>query len=390
MELSKLASGLQGSAIREMFSRAMGREDTISFTVGEPDFVTPAPIREEACRRWQEGLTHYTPNRGIPELLERIALYHREGLRPDPDRNILVSCGATEALQLALFTLVDPGDEVVVITPTWPNYLGQIAMTGAWAVCVRAREENGFLPDPDEVRRAIGPRTRAILLNSPANPTGAVADREVCERLAALAREYDLYVISDEVYSRLVYDEDYISITSFEGMRERSVYVDSFSKSYAMTGWRLGYAIAPGKIVDSMTKLHENGASCLPAPTQFAAAYALEHGEEWVEAMRKSYRVRRELVFNEINRIPGLSLRMPKGAFYAFVKVKALLDAQGMSSREFCLDLLDETGVVLVPGEGFGPGGEDYIRLTYAASEETLREGIGRLREYALRRQDRL
>ncbi len=382
MELSKLAKGLKGSAIREMYNQAMTMDDTISFTVGEPDFVTPKPIIDEACARWESGMTHYTPNRGLPELLQAIAAFHADDLSPDPDSQVMVSCGATEALQMALFTLVDPGDEVILVTPAWPNYFGQIGMVGARLVCVPAREENRFVPDPDDIKAAITPKTKAIILNSPSNPTGAVIDRDTCKALADLLRGQDIYIISDEIYSRLVYDTPYTSITSFEGMKEKTVYISGFSKMLAMTGWRLGYAIAAPEIIRNMTKLHENGASCLPAPSQLGAACGLKHCVPEIETMRLSYLRRRDLICSLIHDIPGMSVQNPGGAFYAFVNVKPLAEATGMNSRALCMDLLKKTGVVTVPGSGFGEAGEGFIRITYATAEEKIREGMSRIKGY--------
>ena len=383
MQLSKLAQNLGGSVIREMFNEALKMEDTISFTVGEPDFVTPRPIIEEACRCWEKGLTHYTPNSGVIELRQAIAQYHAQDLKPDPENQIMVSCGATEAIQMALFTLVDPGDEVIVITPAWPNYFGQIGMCGAVMKVVPAREENGFVPDPDDIKAAITDKTKAIILNSPSNPTGAVIDRDTCRALAQLLRDRDIYVIADEIYSRLVYDEDgYTSITSFDGMMEKTVYISGFSKMFAMTGWRLGYAIARPDIIKNMTKLHENGASCLPAPSQLAAAYGLQQCIPAIETMRQSYLRRRDLICSLIDETPGLSIRKPKGAFYAFVNAKELTAATGMTSRQLCIDLLKKTGVVTVPGSGFGECGEGYIRITYATSDENIQKGFQRIQEY--------
>lgn len=383
MQLSKLSQNLGGSVIREMYNEALKMTDTISFTVGEPDFVTPAPIIEEACRCWEKGMTHYTPNSGVPELRQAIAAYHSGDLKPDADTQIMVSCGATEAIQMALFALVDPGDEVIVVTPAWPNYFGQIGMTGATLKVVPAREENDFVPDPDDIRKAITSKTKAIILNSPSNPTGAVIDRETCKALAALLRDRDIYVIADEIYSRLVYDEaGFTSITSFDGMMEKTVYISGFSKMFAMTGWRLGYAIARPDIIKNMTKLHENGASCLPAPSQIAAALGLRECIPEVERMRGIYQERRDLICALLNDIPGLSIRPPKGAFYAFTNAKALTEAKGMDSMALCMDLLKKTGVVTVPGSGFGDCGEGYIRITYATSTQNIREGLGRIREY--------
>ena len=383
MELSTLAQNLGGSVIREMFNEALKMEDTISFTVGEPDFVTPRPIIDEACVCWEKGMTHYTPNSGILELRKAIAEYHAGDLKPDPETQIMVSCGATEAIQMALFTLVNPGDEVLVVTPAWPNYFGQIGMCGAVLKVVPAREENNFVPDPDDIKAAITDKTKVIILNSPSNPTGAVIDRDTCKALADLLRERDIYIITDEIYSRLVYDEaGYTSITSFEGLADKTVYVSGFSKMFAMTGWRLGYAVSRPDIIRNMTKLHENGASCLPAPSQMAAAYGLRHCQETIETMRQNYVERRDLICSLIDQTPGLSIRKPKGAFYAFVNAKELTGATGMTSRELCMDLLRKTGVVTVPGSGFGDCGEGYIRITYATSPENIKRGFERIQAY--------
>lgn len=383
MQLSKLAQNLGGSAIRAMYNEALKMKDTISFTVGEPDFITPKPIIEEACRRWEQGLTHYTPNSGVLELRKAIAEYHAADLKPDPETQIMVSCGATEAIQMALFTLADPGDEVILATPAWPNYFGQIGMTGAILKPVPAYEENNFVPDPDDIKKAITPKTKVIILNSPSNPTGAVIDRDTCKALADLLRDRDIYVIADEIYSRLVYaDEGYTSITSFDGMIDKTVYISGFSKMFAMTGWRLGYAIARPDIIRNMTKLHENGASCLPAPSQIAAAAGLRLCLPEVERMRTIYHERRDLICELINGTPGMSIRPPKGAFYAFTNVKELTRATGMNSMELCMDLLKKTGVVTVPGSGFGDVGEGYVRITYATSTENIKAGFERIRGY--------
>ncbi len=383
MQLSKLARNLEGSAIRAMYNEALKMKDTISFTVGEPDFITPKPIIDEACRCWEQGLTHYTPNAGVLPLRQAIAEYHKNDLNPDPETQIMISCGATEAIQMALFTLVDPGDEVIIITPAWANYFGQIGMTGAILKVVPAYEENNFVPDPEDIKKAIGPKTKVIILNSPSNPTGAVIDKATCKALADILRERDIYVIADEIYSRLVYDEEgYTSITSFDGMIENTVYISGFSKMFAMTGWRLGYAIARPDIIRNMTKLHENGASCLPAPSQIAAAVGLRECLPEIETMRKTYLERRNLICSLINSTPGLSIRPPKGAFYAFTNAKELSRATGMSSMELCMDLLKKTGVVTVPGSGFGDVGEGFIRITYATSTENIKAGFERINGY--------
>ena len=249
-------------------------------------------------------------------------------------------------------------------------------------VCVIAREENGFLPDPEDIRAAITPRTKLIMLNSPANPTGAVMDRDTCRALVRILQERDIYVISDEIYGKLVYEGPGASVTEYPGMAEKIVYISGFSKMFAMTGWRLGYAVAPPDIISSMAKIHEYGASNLPAPSQYGAAYALRHCLPEVEEMRRSYLRRRDLICGLINQVPGMSVRPPKGAFYAFANVRKLTQALGMNSKEFCMDLLKKTGVVIVPGSGFGSGGEGYVRITYAASDEDIRRGMERIRTY--------
>lgn len=379
MKLSNLAAGLGGSAIREMYNETLKIKDTISFTVGEPDFVTAKPIIDVACRAWEDGLTHYTPNAGVPELRRAIAEYHKGDLAPDPDTQVFISCGATEGLQMALFTLVNPGEEVILVMPAWPNYFGQIGMCGAVAKLVPAYEGNGFVPDPADIEKAITPKTKAIILNSPSNPTGAVIDKDTYAKITEIVRKHDIYIISDEVYSRLVYsDAPYTSITAYPDMLDRVVYINSFSKMFAMTGWRLGYAVSTPDIVRNMVKLHENGVSCLSAPGQLAAAEALLHYTDEIERMRKVYEGRRNLICGRINETKNMSCRVPDGAFYVFANIKKT----GQTSREFCMNLLRATGVVTVPGSGFGEAGEGFVRFTYATSDECIDEGLDRIQKY--------
>ncbi len=379
MQLSYIARNTRASVIRAMFNEALKIEDRVSFTVGEPDFTTPKPIIDEAVDAWRRGLTHYTPNRGIPELCDAISTFHADNLKPDPNEQVLCTCGAMEALQLALITLVDPGDEVVLVTPAWSNYFGHIAMVGGVCKEIWAKEENEFVPMLDDFKQVITEKTKLIILNSPSNPTGAVFDEDTLRGVAELAVEHDLFVISDEIYSKIIYDGRRCpSITEFPGMAERTVYISGFSKMFAMTGWRLGYAISTPEIISAMTKLHENSASCLPEPTQLAAVRALESCWDDVEMMRQSYERRRDLICKLLNDIEGISVRVPKGAFYAFVNIKSA----GMNSVDFCMDLLKKTGVVTVPGTGFGDAGEGYMRLTYATSDENIIEGMKRLKQY--------
>lgn len=380
LQLSNLAAGLGGSVIREMYNEALTIEDTISFTVGEPDFVTAPPIIQTACKAWEAGLTHYTPNAGIPELRRAIAEYHKEDLAPNPDTQVMISCGATEGLQMALFTLVNPGDEVLLISPAWPNYFGQIAMCGAVAKLVPAYEGNDFVPDPADIKKAISPKTKAIIVNSPSNPTGAVIGPEIYREILEILMAHDIYIIADEVYGKLVYNrEGCTSICSFPQLQERVVYINSFSKMFAMTGWRLGYAISTPEIIRNMVKLHENGVSCLPAPGQLAAAEALMHQSHEIMRMRDIYEKRRNLICQRIAEVPKMSCRVPKGAFYVFANIQE----SGLSSREYCIRLLKDTGVVSVPGSGFGQAGEGYVRFTYATAEQQIHEGFNRIQKFA-------
>jgi len=379
MKMSKMTGDLGGSMIREMFNEALKIEDTIKFTVGEPDFITPKPIIEAACRAWRRGLTHYTPNMGIPELRQAISIFHKDEIKSDPQTQVFVSCGATEALQMALFTLVDPGDEVLLVVPAWPNYFGQVRMCGATAKLVPAYEKNNFVPDPDDIKKAISSKTKAIVLNSPSNPTGAVIDRGTYNRIIEILTNHDIFIIADEVYSRLIYEGiDYDSISDYKSVMDKAVYINSFSKMFAMTGWRLGYAISTPDIIKNMTKLHENGASCLPAPSQLAAAAALTHHVGEIESMRRIFEKRRNVLCAKINEINGMSCHIPEGAFYVFANIKQL----GIPSKEFCMELLRETGVVIVPGIGFGSEGEGYVRFTYATSEENIIEGLARVKTF--------
>jgi aminotransferase len=379
MRLSNVALHAGGSMIRKMYNEALNINDKISFTVGEPDFTTPRPIIDAACEAWKRGLTHYTPNRGIPELCDAVAAFHADKLQADPGRNVIITCGATEAIQLALFSLVDPGEEIIIITPAWPNYFGMAAMCGAKLKIVPARQEDGFVPDPDDIQKAITSNTKAIIINYPCNPTGAVLDESRARRLAEILRDRDISVISDEVYSQFVFDgKTHVSVLDYEGLRDKTVYVGGFSKMFAMTGWRLGYAIAREDVIASMVKLHENGASNLPAPTQLAGVEALRSCRGEIYKMRDAFEKRRGILCEAINAIPGLSCSLPGGAFYAFVDIQKI----SRDSEAFCMDLLHKTGVVSVPGIGFGDMGEGFVRFTLANSEDNIREGMKRLRSY--------
>ena len=379
--LSRIAEEVTGSPIRKMFNIADRMTDVISFTVGEPDFVTPRNIMDAAVRSLERGETHYTLNAGLLRARQAIArrVQQELSLSPDPEKEIMVTAGGMEALILGMMVLLDPGDEVIISDPHWSNYPRQVQMCGGVPRFVAVREEEGFVLDPREVRRAITEKTKIILLNSPSNPTGAVMDRDTTREIARLAVQHDLFVISDEVYHHFLYDGAvFTSISSFEGMQERTLVVDSLSKTYAMTGWRVGWAVGPEALVRNMVKYQENVIGCVNSQAQYAAIEALEGSQDALHRMLRTYTDRRKTILDGIARIADLSCVPPKGAFYCFVNIRAT----GMSSEEFAMELLKETGVVTVPGSGFGCAGEGFIRLSYATSEENITRGLERIRRF--------
>lgn len=381
VQVSKIAQEIQGSTIRKMFNMANNMTDTVSFALGEPDFTTSKNIIDAACRAYQEGLTHYTLNAGILPLRQAIAkkLKRKNNVDIDPETEIMVTAGGMEALMLVMMVALNPGDEVIVSDPFWTNHPSQVLMCGATPRFVKVYEEDGFVYNPDNVRKAINKNTKAILINSPANPTGGVASREILEELARIATEHDLLVITDEVYQHLIYDdEEFVSIASFPGMKERSVIIDSFSKAYAMTGWRIGYAAGCREILKNMIKLHENVVSCINTSSQYGAIEAIEGPQDYLKFMLDKYSIRRKLIVEGINSIEKLSCIKPKGAFYAFPNITRT----GLSSEEFAVELLKKTGVVTVPGSGFGEAGEGFIRISYATSEENIKEGLKRIKGF--------
>lgn len=381
VQVSKIAQEIQGSTIRKMFNMASNMTDTVSFALGEPDFTTSKNIIDAACRAYQEGLTHYTLNAGILPLRQAIAkkLKRKNNVDIDPETEIMVTAGGMEALMLVMMVALNPGDEVIVSDPFWTNHPSQVLMCGATPRFVKVYEEDGFVYNPDNVRKAINKNTKAILINSPANPTGGVASREILEELARIATEHDLLVITDEVYQHLIYDdEEFVSIASFPGMKERSVIIDSFSKAYAMTGWRIGYAAGCREILKNMIKLHENVVSCINTSSQYGAIEAIEGPQDYLKFMLDKYSIRRKLIVEGINSIEKLSCIKPKGAFYAFPNITRT----GLSSEEFAVELLKKTGVVTVPGSGFGEAGEGFIRISYATSEENIKEGLKRIKGF--------
>lgn len=377
--VSEKSKNLPQSIIREMFAMQGGLEDVVSFTLGEPNFAPPKHVVDAVMASFQRGETHYTPNAGIPALREAVAeSYQDRALQYDAEE-ILIGAGAISVLCLACMAILDIGDEVLLPDPGWANYKGLILQVGAVPVPVKIYEENEFMYDVEDLRRAITSKTKVILINSPSNPTGAVANAENLKQIAELAKENDLYILTDEIYHALLWDDEpYFSIAAFPGMKERTVIVDGFSKKYAMTGFRLGYAAAPKEVIATMTKLLENVLSSVNEGMQWGGVAALKGSQEEVEQMMVHYKSRRELMVNGLNAIEKISCLPPKGAFYAFANITKT----GLSAREFSLRLLREKHTVVVPGIGFGKGGEGYIRLSYATDEGTIREGLKRIEEF--------
>lgn len=375
MRLSQNSQEIKPSAIRKMFNKAMEYERVISFTLGEPDFTASDNVVEAGCRAMRQGESKYSANAGILPLRQAISesLHKEMGILYDPVKEITVTTGAMGALYLTLKSILDPGDEVIVCEPYWTNYIQQVKMCQGVPRLVVCREENEFMLDVQDLERAVTERTKAVILNSPSNPTGSVLDHKSLEGIAQVARKYDLVVLSDEVYKTIIYDGVvHESIATLEGMRERTVVINSFSKGHAMTGWRVGYASGPEEIIASVTKLQENVAACAATPCQYAALEALTGPQDFPAYMVEQYKKRRDVMVRRINQIPGMSCRAPKGTFYAFINIKGL----GMKSEEFANRLLEEKQVVVVPGTAFGEGGEGYIRMSYATSTELIEEGL--------------
>lgn len=378
--VSEKSKGTPRSVIREMFAMQTGLDNVVSFALGEPDFTAPKHVIDATVASFQRGETHYTPNAGIPALREAVAKsYQARGLDYQANE-ILIGAGAISVLCLACTAVLDIGDEVLLPDPGWANYKGLMMQVGAVPVPVKVYEKNGFMYDIDDLRAAITPRTKLILINSPSNPTGGVASAENLRQIADLAKEKNLYILTDEIYHELLWDDEpYTSIASFPGMKERTIVVDGFSKTYAMTGFRLGYAAAPEEIIVTMTKLLENVLSSVNEGVQWGGVAALEGSHQCVEEMKTQYRRRRKLVVSGLNAIPGVSCMSPKGAFYAFANIQGT----GLTSRDFAIRLLQEKQVVVVPGTGFGEGGEGFVRLSYATGEDNIREGVRRIGEFA-------
>lgn len=353
----------------------------VKLQVGEPDFNTPKHIVDAAIRALENMDTHYTPNRGTMNLRRAIAdkLLRDNGIKADPAKNIMVMTGCAEALLCAILGLLDPGDEMIIIEPTFINYMQLTKLAGAVPVIVRAREEYGWLPDPEDIKKAITPRTKMLLLNTPSNPTGAVYPKELIGEIAALAVEHDFFVVSDEVYEKLIYSGEHVSIASLPGMEDRAITINGLSKAYAMTGWRVGYLCASEHIIIPMLKIHQYATTCSPGFIQAACIDALYNSDDDVNAMQRVYQARRNLLCAELSSSDRLSFIAPDGTFYLYVNISET----GLDSETFVMRLLEEKGVATVFGTAFDHTlGSQNIRLSFANSEENLREGARRIVEF--------
>lgn len=368
--------GIQPSGIRKFFDIVSEMKDAISLGVGEPDFDTPWHIREEGIYSLEKGRTFYTSNAGLKDLKIEICnyLYRRQHLQYDPDGETIVTIGGSEAIDISLRAMLDPGDEVLIPQPSYVSYLPCVTLAGGQPVIIELKEENEFKLTKQELLDSITEKTKILILPFPNNPTGAIMEQEDLIEIAKIVEEKDLFVISDEIYSELTYGKRHVSIAEFPGMKERTILINGFSKSYAMTGWRLGYAVGPKAIIEQMIKIHQFAIMCAPTTSQYAAIEALKHGDSDVEMMREAYDQRRKYLIHAIREM-GLDCFEPYGAFYIFPCIKSL----GMSSDEFATALLKEEKVAVVPGTAFGSCGEGFLRISYAYSIENLKIAIERM-----------
>lgn len=380
--LSKKAVSLAPSGIRKFFDIVSEMEDAISLGVGEPDFDTPWRVREEGIYSLERGRTFYTSNAGLKELKLEISRYLARTIQVDYDysREVLVTVGGSEAIDLAFRAMLDPGDEVLIPQPSYVSYLPCAVLADGVPVTIPLQHENSFKLTREELEAAITPRTKILVLPFPNNPTGAVMTREDLEPIAQAVMEHDLYVVSDEIYSELTYSGQHCSIASLPGMRDRTLVINGFSKGFAMTGWRLGYICGPAPIVEQMTKIHQYAIMCAPTTSQYAAVEAVKNGDADIEEMKRSYDERRRYLLKEFRSL-GMDCFEPYGAFYMFPSIKRF----HMTSEEFATRLLREEKIAIVPGTAFGDCGEGYLRVSYAYSLEDLKRAIRRIRRFVNR-----
>lgn len=377
------AASLQPSGIRKFFDIVAEMDDVISLGVGEPDFDTPWHIRDEGIYSLEKGRTFYTSNSGLKELRMEIAAYlqRTQGLEYHYLSQIFVTVGGSEAIDLAMRAMINPGDEVLIPQPSYVSYEPCVVMADGKPVVIELKEENQFRLTPEELEAAITPKTKILVMPFPNNPTGAIMEREDLEKLVPIIEKHDLFVVSDEIYGELTYGgKKHVSIAALPGMQERTILINGFSKAYAMTGWRLGYACGPKEVIRQMVKIHQYCIMCAPTTSQYAAVEALRNGDEDVRRMRESYDERRRFVLFTLKEM-GLPCFEPEGAFYVFPCIREF----GMTSDEFATNLLKEEKIAIVPGTAFGNCGEGYLRISYAYSIESLKKALKRLENYVRR-----
>ena len=380
--LSDKIQTIKPSGIRKFFDIVSEMKDAISLGVGEPDFETPWHIRDEGIYALEKGRTFYTSNAGLKYLRAEIGNYlsRTQGINYDPQSEILVTVGGSEAIDIGLRTIINAGDEVIIPQPSYVSYEPCAVLAGATPVIINLKAENEFRLTAEELEEAITHKTKILILPYPNNPTGAIMGREDLEKIAKVVIEKDILVMSDEIYSALTYKGEHVSIAGIEGMKERTILINGFSKAYAMTGWRLGYACGPKEIIKQMTKIHQFAIMCAPTVSQYAAVEALKHGDEDVKKMRQAYNQRRRFLMNAFREM-GLKCFEPYGAFYVFPCIKEF----GMTSEEFATRFLEEEHVAAVPGTAFGESGEGFLRISYAYSLPTLKTAMERLNHFVNR-----
>lgn len=378
-DISKRVERLAPSGIRAFFDLVLGMKDVISLGVGEPDFPTPWHIREEAIFSIEQGYTSYTSNKGMPELRHQIAqfLKHRYALDYDPEEEILITVGVSEGLDLAMRAILNPGDKVLVPEPAYVSYGPVVELAGGTVVTLKTDIHNGFKMTPQQIEQACAQGTRALMINYPCNPTGASYTKKELQAIGQVVKKHNLLVVSDEVYDELTYDFDHTPFASLPGMKDHILYFNGFSKTYAMTGFRIGWVCGPGEIVAAMTKIHQYTILCASITGQIAAQEALKHGGKSVQEMKAEYKRRRRYIVDALNGI-GLECHMPEGAFYVFPSVKST----GEKSMDFAQNLLKKEKVALVPGVAFGKSCEGYVRISYASSYDNLKEAVARIKRY--------
>lgn len=377
--LSRRIREIPPSGIRKYFDIMAEMDDAISLGVGEPDFQTPWHIRDAGIYSLEKGFTKYTPNAGLSDLRRAICRYlkRRFDLEYQPIGQTLVTVGGSEGLDLAFRCLLEPGDEVIIPTPSFVCYGPLVSMIHGVPVYVETRVENEFRLTPEELKAAITPRTKVLVLPFPNNPTGGIMGREDLEALAEVLRGTNIVVVSDEIYSELTYGQHHVSMANIPDMYERTIVINGFSKAYSMTGWRMGYVCGPKEIIGAMTKLHQYGIMSAPTTSQYAAIEAMEHGDRDIEAMKQEYDGRRRFLVDGFRKL-GLDCFEPRGAFYVFPCIRST----GLTSEEFCDKFLEQEHVAVIPGSAFGPGGEGFVRACYAASMKNLTEALTRLEQF--------